>query len=189
MAREPERWTMLKKLAAGTDYFADLGATARLVAALALAPFALFFTVAAVLTPVAAICIVLIERDWQLAGMVFAGGLLYLLLAIPLCWLTLRLLRGRKASNAVTVLPSWLVRAFLLAFLLPLSVGVAGGMAVWAFREVAAGNWRGGGLLAAMACGFLVSMVRAIPVAWRLGRRGGGGLPRQEQAGQAGDLS
>jgi hypothetical protein len=179
----------LKKLAEGTDYFADLGGTARTIAAIAVAPFALYFSVVAVVAPVGVVCIILMEHDWQLAGMVFAGAMLHLLLAVVLCWLTLQLLRGPRAPNGVTVLPTWLVRAFVLAFLLPLSVGVAAGAAMWAFREAVGGNWTWATLLAAMACGFVVSIVRAVPVAWRLGRRRAEEAPPHEQAAQTADGS
>ena len=138
--------------------------------AVALAPFALFFTIGAVLTPVAAVCIAF-GGNWNLAAIVLASGLLYALFAIPLCWLAFRLFRGHKSANGVTILPTWLIRIFLLAFLGPLSVGIAAGMLLWAYEATMDGDWTMGLLLAVGACGFVVSLIRAFPVAFRLGNR------------------
>lgn len=158
---------MLRKMVEGTDYFAEQGRTARLIAAWALAPFALFFTIGALILPVGVVCIAF-TGDLQLAGIVLASGLFYALFAIALCWLTVRLFRGRKSANGVTILPTWLVRTFLLAFLGPLTIGMIG----MAFKETMAGRVTTGLLLAVMACGFTVSLIRALFVAFRLGKRG-----------------
>jgi hypothetical protein len=165
---------MLKKLAAGTDFFTDLGGAVRVVAALVLAPFALLFGVMALLTPVVTVMILLTEGDWRLVAEVLGSGLITTLFGIPLCWITFRLFRGRKAANGITVLPTWLVRTFLLVFLGPLSVGMAVSAVIQFFRMGGVGDLPLTLLMAAVACGFVVSVVRAFHVAFRLGKRGNG---------------
>jgi hypothetical protein len=153
---------MLKNPLAGTDYFADQGSTARLVAAWALAPFALMFTIGALMMPVGAVCIAY-TGDLQLAAIVLASGLVHVLFAISLSWLAFRLFRGRKSANGVTILPTWLIWIFLLTFLAPLSIGMLSA----AFQAVMAGNMSLG-LSLVVACGFMASLIRALPVAFRL---------------------
>lgn len=159
---------MLRKQAEGSDYFVDLGNFARIAATIVLAPFALYFTVAALLTPIAAVCLAF-QRDWQIAGILLGAALFHALLAVPLCWITLRLYHGQRAANGVTVLPTWLIRTFLLAFLGPLSVGLIVGMSALSFQAAMNGDVRQASILAAGACGFAVSLARAIYVATRSG--------------------
>jgi hypothetical protein len=162
---------VLRDLARGTDYFADLGRAAQVAAAAFLAPYALYFALVGIFAPVAAVGIVLVEGDWGLAGLMLGVGLVQGLFAIPLCWLVARLFRGRKVPGEVTVLPMWLVRAFLLAYLGPLSIGIAVAMVILAFRTAVGGDRRLALLQAAMACGFVAGLIRALGTAFRLGRR------------------
>jgi hypothetical protein len=161
----------MKKLPEGPDYLADLGGPVRIVAAIALAPFTLYFALAALLTPVAAVGIVLVEKDWRLAGVVLGAGLFHALLAIPLCWFTIRLFRGTKAANGVTILPTWLIRIFVLCYLGPLLVGLVAAMAVWSFRAGSNGDWIRGLVLAVAGCGLAASLIPALSVVYRLGKR------------------
>jgi hypothetical protein len=162
---------MLKRLAAGTDYFANLGDIACKAAAVALTPFALFFSLGALLTPIAAVCIGFSE-DWRLAGIVLGSGVLYAVIAIPLCWVVFRLYRGRRAANGVTILPTWLVRIFLIGYLGPITIFITIGMGVLAFQAADNHDWKLAAIWIAGACGFAVSWVRALPRALALGKQG-----------------
>lgn len=152
---------MLDHVGGDTDYFADLGRPARVAAAVVLAPFALYFALAGLLTPVAAVAFA-VKGEWRMAALLLGIGAAHAVLGAGLCWLARRLFRGRTAAGQVTVLPAWLVWAFLLLFLLPLSVGTAGVMLVEAGRAALVGDIPTAVLLACGATGFAGAAVRAV---------------------------
>jgi len=160
-------WDVLRKAAAGNDYFADLGRPARVAAAVALAPFALLFAVAAVVSPLGAV-INAVRGDWQIAWINLASAVGAALFAFPFCWFELRLIRGRKAANGVTVLPTWLVRTLLLVFIGPLLLGLAALLGMQAYIAARGGDGTLAALWAAWSVGTALSLVRAVRTSLRL---------------------
>ena len=151
---------MLRRFAEGADLFANLGSIARTIAALALAPFALYFAVVGLLTPVMFIGFLAVERDWSTAAGLLGIGLGHGLVGLFLGWFDLRLFRGTTSANRVTVLPTWMIWGFLLIFLGPLLMGMACVMTIQAFHSAMAGHWRLAVLLGAGAVGFAIATIR-----------------------------
>lgn len=158
---------MEEKLFRGNDYYADVGDWARVVAAIALTPFTILFSLMAVFTPLAALGIFITQGDVNLATMVLMIGLgVGVGLALPLCWITLRLYRGNQSKNYATVLPAWLLHTFLLTFLGPLTLGMAYWFCIQAAEAVARGNGKLALFWLLSACGWVIGWLRAVYVAW-----------------------
>jgi hypothetical protein len=149
----------LKQVVSGTDYFAQVGRGPRLVAAVLLAPFAFYFMLAGLTTPVAAVAFAA-KGEWPFAGVLLRIGAGHALAGLGLGWLTRRLWRGRPSANGVTVLPTWVVAVFLVTFLGPLSVGIAAVLAVGAYQAVNDGKFTEAVLWGAGAVGMLASVAR-----------------------------
>jgi hypothetical protein len=150
----------LRTLARGTDYFAEVGRGPRLAAAVLLAPFAASFLFAALILPIPAVHFAA-KGQWPMTYLMLGLGAGHGLVGFGLGWLVRRLWRGTPSGNRRTVLPTWLVGAFLVGFLTPLGVGMAGVMGVQAVQAVAAGDIGLAGIWAAGAVGSVVGLARA----------------------------
>lgn len=166
---------LLKRAVSGTDYFAEVGHGPRLVAAVLLAPFAFYFMLAGLLMPIAATNFAAIG-EWPFVGVLLGIGASHALAGLGLGWLARRLWRGRPSANGVTVLPTWVVAVFLVAFLGPLSVGMAVVLVVGAYQAVNDGKLTEASLWGAGAVGMLASVVRGGRTIYQLTR------PRPERS-------
>ncbi len=150
----------LKTIAQGADYFADLGRVPRLIAAVCLAPFAFYFLLVALVMPVAAVNFGA-KGEWPLAWGMIGIGACHGVVGFGLAWLARGLWRGAPSANRRTVLPTWLVGAFLVGFLTPLALGSAVLFAVNAWQEANAGGVQLALLWGAGAVGWVVGLARA----------------------------
>lgn len=150
----------LGRAARGTDYFADVGRLPRLIGAAALTPFAAYFLLAGLLTPVAAGHFAW-RNEWPLAWALLGGGAVHGVVGFALAWLARRLWRGEPSANRCTVLPSWLVGSFLVGFLTPMGLGLAAALVVKATQAAGAGNLTVAMWCAAGAVGSVVGLWRA----------------------------
>jgi hypothetical protein len=164
----------LRHLARGADYFAHLGRDPRLIAAAVLAVPAAYFLLAALLMPAAAVAFA-VKGEWPLPWLMVGIGAGHGLVGFALAWLARRLWRGVPSANRTTVLPTWLVGAFLVGFLTPLALGTAAVLGLTAYRAAAAGDFRMAPLCAAGAVGSVVGLWRAYRTFARLVRPPAGG--------------
>jgi hypothetical protein len=159
----------LRKLARGTDYFADLGRWPRLIGAAVLTPFAAYFLLAGLVTPAAAAHFAW-RNEWPLAGLMLGIAASHGLAGFALGWLARRLWRGAPSANRRTVLPTGRVGAFLVGFLTPLGVGMAGILGLQAVKAAGDGGVTVALWCAAGAVGSLVGLWRAYRTFARLVR-------------------
>jgi hypothetical protein len=171
---DPTDLAHLEPIAKGADYFADLGRVPRLVAAVGLAPFALYFLLAALVTPVAAATFAA-KGEWPLAWGMVGIGAGHGAVGFGLGWLARRLWRGTPSANRRTVLPTWLVGAFLVGFLTPLALGSAVMFGVSAWAEANAGGAQAALVWGAGAVGWVAGLARAYVAFARLVRPPAGG--------------
>jgi len=171
---DPDDPKPLLQLARGTDYFADVGRGPRLVGAVLLAPFAAYFLLAGLTTPVAAAHFAW-RNEWPLAWLLLGIGAGHGVVGFALAWLARRLWRGAPSANRRTVLPSWLVGAFLVGFLTPMGLGFAAVLGAKAAQAAGAGDATVALWCAAGAVGSVVGLWRAYRTLARLvrGRPGG----------------
>ena len=164
----------LRQVARGTDYFADVGRWPRLIGAGVLTPFATYFLLAGLLTPVAAANFAW-RNEWPLAGLLLGIGACHGVAGFALAWLTRRLWRGEPSANRRTVLPSWLVGSFLVGFLTPMGLGFTAMLGAKAVQAAGAGDATVALWCAAGAVGSVVGLWRAYRTFARLvrGRPGG----------------
>jgi hypothetical protein len=162
----------LRKQLEGPDFFGEVGNFLRIVAAVALTPFAAYFTLAGLIVPIPAI-VMAVQRDWRFAGMLLGIGVAHGLVGLALSWIAIRLYRGDKSANQVTILPTWLVCTFLVVFLAPLMIGMAGMSAVQAYRAALAMDWQMAVMWGLLACGMFFGTLRGLFAGFRLivGRR------------------
>lgn len=164
----------LKTLAQGADYFADLGRLPGQIAAVLLAPAAGYLMLAGLITPFAGV-VFGARGEWPVAWMLVGIGAGHGIVGLGLAWFARRLWRGAPSANGLTVLPTWLVATFLVVFLTPLCLGMAGMFALMAADELTAGRVGVAGILAAGAVGWVVGLWRAYrTLAWLVRPRAGG---------------
>jgi hypothetical protein len=165
---------LVRQLTRGTDYFADVGRWPRLLGAAVLTPFAAYFLLAGLITPVAAAHFAW-RNEWPLAWGLLGGAACHGVAGFALAWLARRLWRGEPSANRRTVLPSWLVGSFLVGFLTPTGLGLAGMLGVKAVEAAGAGNATLALWCAAGAVGSVAGLWRAYRTFARLvrGRPGG----------------
>jgi hypothetical protein len=159
----------LRNATRGADYFADVGRGPRLLGAVALAPFAAYFLLAGLLTPVAAAHFAW-RNEWPIAGMLMGIGAGHGVVGFVLAWLARRLWRGVPSANRRTVLPSWLVGAFLVGFLTPMGLGLTAGLGARAVQAAGAGDATVALWCAAGAVGSVAGLWRAYRTFVRLVR-------------------
>ncbi|MFO0797923.1 MAG: hypothetical protein U0804_10615 [Gemmataceae bacterium] len=164
----------LGKLARGTDYFAEVGRWPRLAGAVLLTPFVAYFLLAGLTAPVAAAHFAW-RNEWPVAWGLLGGGACFGAVGFALAWLARRLWRGVPSANRRTVLPSWLVGAFLVGFLTPMGLGLTAALGAKAWQAAAAGDVTVALWCAAGAVGSVAGLWRAYRTFARLvrGRPGG----------------
>lgn len=159
----------LRRVARGTDYFADVGRLPRLLGAAALTPFAAYFLLAGLTTPFAAVHFAW-RNEWPLAWGLLGIGACHGVVGFALAWLARRLWRGAPSANQRTVLPSWLVGSFLVGFLTPLGLGFAAALGAKAVQAAGAGDLTVALWCAAGAVGSVAGLWRAYRTFARLVR-------------------
>ena len=115
------------------------------------------------------------KGEWPLAWMMIGLGAGHGLVGFGLGWLARRLWRGTPSGNRTTVLPTWLVGAFLVGFLTPLCVGMAAAFGVFAVRAAEAGDIGLAPIWGAGAVGWVAGLARAYVTFARLVRPPAGG--------------
>jgi hypothetical protein len=148
------------------DYLSEAGKWLRVLSAVVLAPFALLFALAPVGCAVALV-VFTTRGEWNLVTAMAFAAAVNGLIGAALVWLVVRLFRGRRAANGVTVLPLWFIQVVGVV-LLPAAVYAA----CLSLTRAEAGPEE-----VALLVGPPLAMV-AVPWLVRRKLRGGQGLPR-----------